>query len=183
MPEKITWMRIREAGKKTKFIVSKDPFKAQADYFLWGGKMSPKITLKAPLEIYLQYDSGKHVRTTLQDWEVGKFAYLDGIAAPTGEKAKQIVTQSKGIMSQMGSLFGGSKPAPPKTPPKAASSGGMFGSSGKVHSKNTFDKIAQKIRNNFMKVDQAFRAYSDQEVLVVADSSGASPKQPNERQQ
>jgi len=133
VPEKITWMRIREAGKKTKFIVSKDPFKGKANYFLWGGKMSPKITLKAPLEIYLQYDSGARVRTTLQDWQVGKFAYLDGKAAPAGEKAKLIVTQSKGIMSQMGSLFGGSKPsksAPPKTPPKVASSGGMFGSSG-----------------------------------------------------
>ena len=84
-------MRIREAGKKTKFIVSKDPFKAQADYFLWGGKMSPKITLKAPLEIYLQYESGARVRTQLQDWEIGKFAYLDGKAAPAGEKANRLL--------------------------------------------------------------------------------------------
>ena len=95
--------------------------------------MSPKITLSAPLEIYLQYDSGARVRTTLQDWQIGKFAYLDGKPAPAGEQSKQIVTQSKGIMSQMGSLFGGSKPskpAPAKTSPKKPSSGGMFGSSG-----------------------------------------------------
>ena len=118
-------------------MVSQDPFKSGADYFYWRGKVNPKTTLSAPLEIYLQYDSGARVRTKLLDWEIGKFAYLDGKPAPAGEQAKKIVTQSKGIFSQMGSLFGGSKPsksAPPATPPKKVASGGMFGSSsGNVH--------------------------------------------------
>lgn len=136
VPEKIIWMRVKNVGKGNKFIKANDPFRGNANSFVWGGKHSPKVVLSAPVEVYIQYESGKRTRAKVQDWEVGKFAYLDGKPAPAGEKAKQMVTESKGIMEQMASVFGGKKPAktPAKRPsarPSSGSSVGAFGSSKK----------------------------------------------------